>query len=193
VKGTSILYILLTVTILLTGCSSAIPVFGDVPIPPRKVFSIREKATFLPRSYTETVDSTNANQDYIDRKLSILLPDTLPDSTLYSSEDPVFMPIAQDSGILLSNRDMALYIKDRANAKYLRKEVDVRKVLQLELVRAAVNAETLYQETINESNTYNKEVYNQMRNERDRKRTWRNIFLFATAFGAGFVLNEALE
>lgn len=103
------------------------------------------------------------------------------------------MPIAQDSGILLSNRDMALYIKDRANAKYLRKEVDVRKVLQLELVRAAVNAETLYQETINESNTYNKEVYNQMRNERDRKRTWRNIFLFATAFGAGFVLNEALE
>ena len=88
---------------------------------------------------------------------------------------------------------MALYIKDRANAKYLREEVEARKKLQLELIRGAVKAEGLYQETINEANAYNKEVYEKMRDERDRKRTWRNIFLFATAFGAGFVLNEALD
>jgi len=177
----------------MNGCSSSIPMFGDDPMPPRKQFSIREKVTFLPHTYTETLDSTNMNQDYIDRKLAILLPDTLPDSTLYSKLDPVFKPLVLDSGILLSNRDMALYIKDRANAKYLHKQVEVRKTLQLEIIRGAVKAERMYQETINEANAYNKEVYDKMQDERNRKRTWRNIFLFASAFGAGFVLNESLD
>jgi hypothetical protein len=186
-------YALVALTILLTGCSSSIPVFGDNPVPPRKDFSIREKTTFLPRPYVETLDSTNATHDYIDRKLDIMLPDTLPDSTLYSKDDPVFRPIPLDSGILLSNRDMALYIKDRANAKYLRTEVKARKELQLEIIRGAVKAEGMYQETINETNKYNKEIYDKMREERNAKHIWRNIFIFATAFGAGFVLNDALD
>lgn len=192
-KNTKIPYILIGLTIFLTGCTSSIPIFGDDPIPPRKEFSMREKTTFLPRSYVETVDSTNASQDYIDRKLGILLPDTLPDSTLYSPKDPVFKPIVLDSGILLSNRDMALYIKDRENARYLRAELEARKQLQLEIIRGSVKAENLYQETITEANQYNKEVYEKMRDERNRKRIWRNLFLFAGAFGAGFILNEAVS
>ena len=193
VKVTKIHYTIIAISILLTGCSSTIPIFGDVPIPTRKEFSIREQTTFLPRVYVETLDSTNMNQDYIDRKLGIMLPDTLPDSTLYSRQDPLFMPIALDSGILLSNRDVALYIKDRENAKYLRVEVEARKELQLEIIRGAVSAERMYQETINEANAYNKEMYDKMQEERSRKRTWRNIFLFASAFGAGFILNESLD
>ena len=186
-------YALLVISIFLIGCSGSIPLFGDEPVPPRKDFSIREKTTFLPRTYVETLDSTNIEQDYIDRKLGLLLPDTLPDSTLYSSQDPVFKPIPLDSGILVSNRDMALYIKDRENVRYLIKESEVRKELQLEIIRGAVKAEHLYQETIDEANRYNKEVYNKMQDERNKKRIWRNIFLFATAFGAGFVLNDALD
>lgn len=193
VKGTKISYLIIFIIFLVTGCSSSIPIFGDDPVPPKKEFSIREKTTFLPRTYVETLDSANANQDYIDRKLGILLPDTLPDTSLYSKNDPVFKPIPLDSGILLSNRDMALYIKDRENAKYLRTELEARKQLQLEIIRGAVKAESLYQETINEANAYNEQVYNKMRDERNKKRTWRNIFLFATAFGAGFILNQSLD
>lgn len=192
-KITKLFYTLVALSILLTGCSSYIPLFGDNPIPPRKDFSIREKTTFLPRSYVETLDSANTNGDYIDRKLAIIIPDTLPDSTLYSRQDPVFRPIPLDSGILLSNRDMALYIKDRANAKYLRTEVNARVELQIEIIRGAVKAERMYQETINETNKYNKEIYDKMREERNAKHIWRNIFIFATAFGSGFVLNATLD
>lgn len=175
------------------GCSGPIPLLGDKKLPPKKDFSIREKTTFLPNSYVETIDSTDQNKDYIDTKLDIMLPDTLPDTTLYNSEDPVFRPIPLDSGILLSNRDMALYIKDRENAKYLMTALESRRKLQLEIIKGAVEAEGMYQETLEASNQYNKEVFNAMKEERNEKRIWRNIFFISLVFGAGYVANEVVK
>lgn len=181
---------LLILIFFLSGCSSSL--FND-SIEPRKQFSMREKASFLPRGYAETIDSTSENKDYIERKLEIILPDTLPDSTLYNKEDPVFKPVALDSGILLSSRDMALYIKDREDAKYLRAEINARKKLHREIVIGAMQSEVLYQNTINEANEYNKEIYQKMLDERNRKENWRNFFMFATTFAAGYILNETVS
>ncbi len=173
------------------SCSSSF--IGEEPIPPRKQFSIREQSTYLPRTYIEVLDSTDVSIDYIDRTLSIQLPDTYPDSTLYNINDPIFPPLALDSGILLCNRDMALYIKDRENAKYLYKEIQSRKKLQLEFIHASVKAENMYQETINEANAYNIELYERIHNERSKQKTWRNVFLVFSAFAAGFVLNDVVD
>lgn len=188
-KTISLIFIIL----FFIGCSGPIPLLGDKKLPPKKDFSIREKTTFLPNSYVQTIDSTENNSDYINRKLDIMLPDTLPDTTLYSSEDPVFRPIPLDSGILLSNRDMALYIKDRENAKYLMVALESRRKLQLEIIKGAVEAEEMYQETLKASNKYNREVFEAMKEERNEKRIWRNIFFISLSFGAGYMANEVVK
>lgn len=174
----------------MTSCSSSVPLFKANTGIEYKEYSITENNSFLPREYRQVVDSAYFSEDYIDRKIYIHVPDTIPDSSLYSPDAPIFDPYPNDSGIVLSERDMALYIKDRENAKAMRVEIEARKKVHKEIIQGAVDAENLYRSTIIESNKYNKQVFDAYKEEKASKETWRNIALFVLAFGGGFIINE---
>lgn len=174
----------------LVSCSSTIPIFkANTPIE-LKEYSIYEYNSFLPREYREVVDSTLLSKDYLDSKLAVHFPDSLPDTALYNTQAPIFDPIATDSGIVLCERDMAMYIKDRENVKYLKTEITARKNIYQAIIQGALDAEQLYRGTIIESNKYNMVVFKAYKKEKKNKQTWRNISLFVLAFGGGFILNQ---
>lgn len=175
---------------LLSSCSANIPLFKSTPSMEFKEYSIESYNSFLPREYREVLDSTFLESDYIDRKLKLHFPDTLPDSTLYSPDAPLFDPYPNDSGIVLSEKDMALYIKDRELVHAMRIEIEARKKVDIEIIKGAVEAETLYRKTIQESNQYNKQIFDEYVEAKAEKRTWRNIALFVLAFSSGFIINE---
>lgn len=182
--------LLFLLVISVTSCSSSIPLFKADKQLEYKEYSITENNSFLPREYRQVLDSSFLADDYIDRKIKIHFPDTVPDSALYNPDAPTFDPYPNDSGIVLCERDMALYIKDRETVKYLKTELNARKQVHVEIIKGAIEAEELYRGTIIESNNYNKQVFEEYKNEKSKKETWRNIALFVMAFGTGFIVNE---
>lgn len=182
--------IFMIMVIVVSSCSSTVPLFKSSTSMQYQAYTIESYNSFLPREYREVVDSTFINQDYIDRKLQLHLPDTLPDSVLYNPDAPVFDPYPNDSGIVLSEKDMALYIKDRELVKAMKSEINARKTVDIAIIKGAVEAEKLYRGTIKESNEYNKQIFDKYADEKANKRTWRNIALFALAFSGGFIVNE---
>jgi hypothetical protein len=176
-------WLIISLVLVLFSCSSTKPITY-------KQFQIAESNSFLPREFREVLDSTEGNKDYLDQKLKIYFPDTLPDSSLYSPDAPIFKPFPNDSGIVLCERDMALYVKDRETVKYLKTEIESRKKISTEIIQGAMEAEQLYRTTLKESNQYNKTIYDAYRDERENSNLWRNIALFSMAFAGGYIINE---
>lgn len=174
----------------MSSCSSAVPLFKSSASMQYQAYTIEDYNSFLPREYREVVDSTLLNEDYIDRKLQLHFPDTIPDSALYNPDAPVFDPYPSDSGIVIAEKDMALYIKDREMVKAMKIEVESRKTVDIAIIKGAVEAENFYRETIQESNKYNKQLFDAYTAEKAKTRTWRNIALSVLAFSSGFIVNE---
>ena len=182
--------LIITLIAFFTGCSSVTSlVKSDGPVVNKPIY-LTERQSFLPQSYKELVDSNTNKNDFLKNKLIPHFNDTIPDSTLYDKNAPVFPVMPADSGFLVCEKDMATFITNKKEVKYYRTEIESRKKSQLELLRGTVQAEELYKSSIDELNQQNKKLYEAYRNERADKKTWKNITMFMVAFTGGFALSQ---
>lgn len=181
----------LTITTLI-GCSSSYKFVDNLVKDPvfhtKKTVAIKEDDSFIPEEL-RYMSNDNEIDDFILYNLVLNSPDTISDTNLYNKEDPIFPPKALDSGVLLSNRDIALYINDKAWNKYLQVEVETRKEFEKQFIKTSIDAEKEYKEAIlfliKEQDT----LHNAYIDERNRKETWKNISFGTTLILLGFILN----
>ena len=169
-------FCIILISLIFINCSS-LSILKETPLIHKKIILLDKSDTFIPKKLKDTTS------DFISSSVENQINDTLIDSSLFNSEDPIFAPVVLDSGILLCMRDIALYINDNSMRKYLEKELETRKKFERELIISSIKAEKTYQETLYESiNNYNL-VYGAYLEERKQKGNWRLI-----STGVGLVL-----
>lgn len=173
--------LLILFIITLCHCSIGTSLLKEPPIATRKLIALNDKDTFMPE---QLKDTTN---DFIENALKSQSPDTIPDSLLYSPDAPVFDPLPVDSGILLCEKDISLYINDKAWREYLQVEVSARKTFEKELIINSVKAEKLFKDAVTESAVNYEELYKSYMDERDRKTKWKMVSGGIVLLLVGFV------
>ena len=187
--------LLLCTIIAICNCSSALSLLKEPPVATRKIISLNDADSFIPKQLKDT------SSDFITNALKYQVPDTIPDSLLYNADAPVFDPIPVDSGyvvdslagILLCEKDMSLYINDYAWRKYLQVEVNARKNFSKELIIGAIGAEKLFKEAVEESAVNYDELYNSYMEERSRKTTWKMISGGTLLLFVGFISASVIK
>jgi len=180
-------FLLILVSFTLLNCSSMFSILKEPPVATRKYIALNQSDTFIPEQLKDT------SNDFISNALEAQVPDSIPDSLLFSSDAPVFDPIPQDSGILICEKDLSLYINDKAWREYLQVEVNARKTFEKELIINAVKAEDMYKKAIGKAGENYEELYRNYIDERDRKATWKMIGGGAMLLFIGFVTASAIN
>ena len=161
---------------------------------PFRQFIINDRNTFVPAQFTKIIDSVKINPDYIDHMMKEQFSDTVNYKDLYSEDDPYFSAYEMgDTAVVLSRKDMALYIRDASLVKYLRSEINARKQLQTEFIKSAIVAEELYRSTLHDANKYSEQIYKQYRREQRSKEIWRMTFVILGSFVTGYVIHETID
>lgn len=187
--------IMFLIFFLLIGCSSSdksIALFDDNDILVKFKIALPDSVSYLPKEITRAKDS-NAVEDFIMRSLRLRFPDTIPDSQLYNVKDPVFPPVGMDTGVLLCNRDMALYINDNAWRKYLQTELAVRKDFEQKYILSSMIAEDMYKDALQDAEKVYLEAYKSYQEERKYKSRWKMYSSVITVLLLGYSLGQAVK
>lgn len=193
IKAVNRLFILLVFVFI--GCSSTKNVVSFIkgtPQEPKRVIALEEKDTFLPKEIRHSV-SDSATEDFILANLKLKMPDSIPDTSLYSKDAPVFRPMSVDSGILLCERDLALYINDNAWRKYLQAETSARIDFERKYILLSIMAEDMYKDGLKELSGYYEGIYQSYKTERKHKLMWRNTFFVVFLIGIGFTASQTIN
>ena len=180
-------FLLLCSIIALCNCSSGLSFLTEPPVATRKFIALNESDTFIPEQLKDT------SLDFITNALVSQVPDSIPDSALYFAGAPVFDPIPLDSGILLCEKDMALYINDKAWREYLQTEVWARKTFEKELIINAIKAESLFKDAVKQGAVNYEEIFRFYIDEREHKQTWKLIGGGTVLFFVGFVVASTIN
>lgn len=177
------------------SCSSVksyVSVLDDGEPVPLKTIAVDKVDSFIPDEI-KGATSNDSIEDFITKNLRLKMPDSIPADSLFSRTDPVFAPIALDTGALLCYRDLALYINDQAWRKYLQTEVKVRKEFEQSFIRGAINAETLYKSAVVESNKNINELYKTYKIERKSKLRWKKATGIMGLILIGYITAQIVE
>lgn len=170
--------------------SSALQADDNTEIPYMK-FTVNDRTTFIPSQFTSLIDSVKVNPDYIDQMMINQFTDTINTESLYNDTDPQFDTYEMgDSAVVMSRKNMALFIRDASLLQYKLSEIDARKKLQTQFINSAIVAESLYRQTLLDANIYTGKIYNQYKTELKSKEKWRITFFILSAFAGGYIVNE---
>jgi hypothetical protein len=165
---------------------------GDEPFHYKK-FKVDDRDSFIPRQFTDLIDSVKNNPDYIDSKVKTNV-DTIPTRDLYDPSDPEFDSYeVGDSIVVVSRKDMAFFIRDASLVTYQRTEIDSRKKLQTEFIKSAMVAEKLYKSTIDDANEFSATLYKKYEEEQAAKECWKTTFYIFGAMFSGYLLHQFAE
>ena len=186
--------ILLIFLLSIFNCSLKpyLSVLSDGEPIPQTIIAINSTNTFIPDEIKNAVNNDTI-KDFITRNLRLAMPDTVSLKELYNIEDPVFAPISLDSGILLCNRDLALYINDKAWRRSLQKEVSARKKFEVGFVLSAMGAEVLYNAAIMEANKINYQTYDEYLEERKYRLRWKKVSGILGLLFIGYMTSQIIN